>query len=152
MKKLEYKTEIAAKREKVWNTLVQPDTFREMVSDGFPGAYYEGSWKQGENIKFLSTKENGGTLANLTEVRKPEYINSKHVAVITAEGTEDRNSEQAKGWIGTTEEYFFTEKGDKTEVRIVINTSPEWESMFNEGWPKSLKKLKEICERKKVTA
>lgn len=151
MKKLEYKTEIAARRDKVWNTLVQPDSFREWVDGGFPGAYYEGNWKQGESIRFLSEKENGGTLANLVEVRQPEYIKAKHVAVITAEGTEDRNSEQAKGWIGTTEEYFLTEKGDKTEVRIVINTTPEWESMMNDGWPKSLKKLKEVSERKKAT-
>jgi uncharacterized protein YndB with AHSA1/START domain len=152
MKKLEFKIEIAAKRDKVWNTLVQPDTFREWVNDGFPGAYYEGNWKQGENIRFLSETQNGGTLANLAEVRKPEYINAKHIAVITADGAEDRDSEQAKGWIGTTEEYFLTDKGDKTEVRVVINTTPEWESMFTDSWPRSLKKLKEISERKKVSA
>ena len=48
--------------------------------------------------------------------------------------------------------YTFTEKNGKTEVKVVMNTSPEWESMFNDGWPDALKKLKEICERKAVTA
>jgi hypothetical protein len=64
----------------------------------------------------------------------------------------DRNSPEAKGWIGTTEEYTFTEKNGKTELKVTVNTTPEWESMFNDGWPDALKKLKEICERSTVTA
>jgi uncharacterized protein YndB with AHSA1/START domain len=152
MKKIEYKTEIAAKRDKVWNTMLQPDTYREWVNAGWPGARYEGNWKQGENIRFLGGEQSGGTMASLIEVRQPEYIKAKHIAVINGDGSEDRTSEQAKGWIGTTEEYTFTEKNGKTELKVVVNTTPEWESMFNEGWPDALKKLKEICERKAVTA
>lgn len=152
MKKLEYKTEIAAKRDKVWNTMLQPDTYREWVNAGWPGSRYEGKWVQGENIRFIGGGEEGGTLANLVEVRQPESLKIKHIAIIKDDGSEDRNSEQAKGWVGTTEDYTFTEKNGKTEVKVVINSSPEWESMFNDGWPNALKKLKEICERKAVTA
>jgi len=152
MKKLEYKIEIAAKPEKVWNTMLEPDTYRQWVNVSWPGSFYKGNWKQGEDIRFLGGEGQGGTMANLTEVRKPESIKAKHIAVINADGSEDRSSEQAKGWIGTLEEYTFTEKNGKTEVHVTIMTSPEWESMFNDGWPDALKKLKEISERKAVTA
>jgi uncharacterized protein YndB with AHSA1/START domain len=152
MKKLEYKTEIAAKREKVWKTMLEQDSFREWTNVSWPGSRYEGNWKQGEDIRFIGGEGQGGTMANLVEVREPETVRAKHIAVINADGSLDRTSEQAKGWVGTTEEYFFTEKNGKTEVKVVINTTPAWESMFNDGWPNALNKLKEICERKAVTA
>ena len=152
MKKLEYKTEIAAKRDKVWKTMLEQDTYREWTNVAWPGSKYEGSWKQGEDMRFTGGEGQGGTLANIVEARQPEYILAKHTAIIQPDGSLDRTSEQGKGWIGTTEEYTFTEKNGKTEVKVVINTNPEWESMFNDGWPDALKKLKEICERKTVTA
>lgn len=154
MKKLEFKTTINAKREKVWDAMLQKDTYREWVGVSWPNSDYKGKWAQGEDIRFIGGGEGneGGTMAHLEEVRKPEYVLAKHIAVINADGTEDRTSETAKGWVGTTEEYTFTEKDGKTEVKVVINTKPDWESMFNEGWPNALKKLKEICERKAVTA
>jgi uncharacterized protein YndB with AHSA1/START domain len=152
MKKLEYTIDINAKRDKVWKTMLEPDTYQEWVSVSWPNSRYDGKWKQGEDIKFLGGGENqGGTKANLVEVRQPEYLNANHIAIINGDGTEDSTSEIAKGWVGTTEEYFFTEKGDQTELRVVIHTNPDWESMFNDGWPNALKKLKEISERKAVT-
>ena len=149
MKKLEFKIDINASAKKVWDTFLDPESFKEMISASYPGSYYKGQWKKGENVKFLSDKE-GGTLANIVELRPYEYILAKHVAVINADGTEDRTSDQAKGWIGSTEEYNFTERNGKTEVKIIVNTTPEWEKMFSDGWPNSLKKLKQICERSKV--
>ena len=149
MKKLEFKIDINASAKKVWDTFLDPESFKEMISASYPGSYYKGQWKKGENVKFLSDKE-GGTLANIVELRPYEYILAKHVAVINADGTEDRTSDQAKGWIGSTEEYNFTERNGKTEVKIIVNTTPEWEKMFSDGWPNSLKKLEQICERSKV--
>ena len=61
-------------------------------------------------------------------------------------GIEDRDSEVAKGWVGITEAYTFKEKNGKTELKVEINTNPQWESMFNDGWPAALDKLKEISE------
>jgi uncharacterized protein YndB with AHSA1/START domain len=152
MKTQEFKTEINAKRDKVWRTMFDPDTYRQWVNVSWPGSYYDGKWKTGENIRFIGDQNQGGTLANLVEVREPEYVFAKHIAVITGDGKEDRTSEEAKSWIGSTEEYKFTEKNGKTELKVIINTTPQWESMFNDGWPEALKKLKEISERSAVTA
>ena len=151
MKKLEFKIDINASAKKVWDTMLHPETFKEWISAAYPGSYYKGQWKKGEDIKFLSSN-NDGTLATITELTPYEYILAKHIAVINRDGTEDRNSEQAKSWIGTTEAYTFTERNGKTEVKVEVNTKPEWEKMFNDGWSKGLKKLKEITERSKVGA
>ena len=67
--------------------------------------------------------------------------------MINADGSEDRTSEIARGWIGTTEQYTFKEHDGSTDLIVEIETTPEWEAMFNDGWPNALAKLKEICER-----
>lgn len=156
MKKLEFKIDIATNRQKVWDTMFNPKTYKEWVNASWPGAYYEGNWKQGENLRFISPGQ-GGTLATLVELRPYEFILAKHIAVISSDGTEDRDSDLAKGWIGTTESYTFTEKNarlndpvgqGKTQIKVEINTKPDWEKMFSDGWPNALKKLKEISERR----
>lgn len=154
MKKLEFQTEIDAPREKVWKTMLDKPTYNEWVAVAWPNSTYKGNWKTGENIKFTGddAQNQGGTLANLVEVRHPEYVLANHIAVLNADGSEDRTSEDAKNWIGTTEEYTFTEKNGKTHLKVVINCPENWASMFTDGWPAALDKLKEISERKGVTA
>ena len=146
MKKLEFKINIAAPREKVWDTMLNAETYKEWINVSWPGSYYEGNWKQGENLKFISPND-GGTLATLIECKPYEFVLAKHIAVINSDRTEDRSSDIAKGWIGTTEAYSFIENNGNTELLIEINTNPEWEKMFTDGWPKALSKLKEICEQ-----
>lgn len=145
MKKLEFKIDIAASRQKVWETMLNPETYKKWVSVSWPGSSYEGNWKQGENVRFVSPGQ-GGTMANIVELRPYEYILANHIAVINSDGTEDRDSDVAKGWIGTTESYTFTEKNGNTELKVQINTYPDWEKMFKDGWPNALAKLKEITE------
>ena len=145
MEKLQSKIDIAATPKKVWDRMIQPDTYREWVNAAWPGSYYEGNWRKGENVKFISPGQ-GGTLATIVEYRPYEYILAKHIAVINADGTEDRDSETAKNWIGTTESYTFSERNGKTELITEMNTNPEWRKMFAD-MPKALAKLKEISER-----
>jgi hypothetical protein len=146
MKTLQSKIDIAASAKKVWDTMIKPDTYREWVNAAWPGSYYEGNWGPDQNVKFISPGQ-GGTLAQIVEYRPYEYILAKHVAVINADGTEDRESETAKNWIGTMESYTFHQHNDKTELETEMKTNPEWGQMFADSMPKALAKLKEICER-----
>jgi uncharacterized protein YndB with AHSA1/START domain len=146
MEKLVFTTDINASRQKVWDVMFQPETYKEWVGASWPGSFYIGTWKQGETLKFTGP-EGGGTVATLEEYKPFERVHAKHVAVLNADGTEDRDSEMAKGWIGTTESYSFTERDGKTHLTVELQTYPDWTSMFNDGWPNALKKLKEICER-----
>ncbi|MEJ7644543.1 MAG: SRPBCC domain-containing protein [Chryseolinea sp.] len=146
MKKLEYKIDIAAPRKKVWDTMLDEKTYKEWTSVAWPGSLYDGEWKQGKNIRFIS-KDESGTLAVLEQVRPEEHIHAKHVAILLPGGVEDRTSDIAKGWVGITESYTFKERDGRTEVLVNISTHREWEKMFNEGWPKALAKLKEMCEQ-----
>jgi hypothetical protein len=145
MKHLEFKTEIAADKKKVWNTMLNPETYKKWVDVAWPGSYFEGIWAKGEKIRFLSSGQ-GGTLAELKEQKPYETILAEQVAVINPDGSEDRESEVAQGWVGTTERYTFEEKNGKTNLIVEINTPPAWAGMFEDGWPKALEKLKQMCE------
>jgi uncharacterized protein YndB with AHSA1/START domain len=147
MKKLQLKIDIAASPKKVWDRMIQPDSYKEWVNVAWPGSYYEGKWGLNENVRFISPGQ-GGTLAKIVEYRPYEYILATHVAVINPDGTEDRDSETAKNWIGTTESYTFHEHDGKTELETEMNTNPEWGEMFADSMPKALSKLKEICEKR----
>jgi uncharacterized protein YndB with AHSA1/START domain len=146
---LEFKTTIDAPASKVWKVMLSPDTYKEWVEPSWPGSYYVGHWSKGQNIKFLAS-QGGGTLARIEESDEYKTILANHIAVIRADGSEDTASESATSWIGTQERYTFEEDGGKTTVRVDIDTTPEWENMFTEGWPAALKKLKEVSERQSV--
>ncbi len=146
MKKLHFSITINAPKQKIWETMLDPETYKEWVNVSWPGSYYEGKWEHGGKLKFISPGK-GGTLAKLVEHRPYDFSKAKHIAVITPDGKEDTESDVAKGWIGTTESYTFTEKNGMTELAVEINTTPAWEEMFTSGWPKALQKLKEIAEK-----
>lgn len=148
MKKLTFKIDINAPKEKVWELLMGNDNNKEWLHVSWPGTYSEGIWNEGENIRFLSGEGQDGTLMNLVEYRPYSHSFGRHIAVINADGTEDRTSEMAKLWIGSTEDTILTEKNGITTVTIEMQTPPEWESMFNDGWPNALEKLKEVAEQK----
>jgi hypothetical protein len=147
MKTLSFNIDIKAGKQKVWDTMLAAETYQEWTNVSWPGSYYKGQWKKGEKIRFVSTSGEGGTVASITELIPYNSIVAEHVAIINSDGTEDMDSEMAKGWVGTTEAYKFDEQNGKTTLQVKINTNPAWEEMFTEGWPNALAKLKELCEK-----
>lgn len=146
MKHLKYSTQIAAAPQQVWSTMLDPETYKEWTRVSWPDSHFDGQWKQGEKIRFISS-DGSGTLASIVELRPYEYISARHEAILQKGGTEDRDSEAAKGWTGIMENYTFTHRNGGTELTVDIETNPAWEEMFNDGWPKALEALKNITEK-----
>jgi uncharacterized protein YndB with AHSA1/START domain len=146
MEHLEYEVVISAPANKVWETMLQKESYKQWVGKSWPGSSYEGKWEQGEKIRFIGP-DGGGTLAEFLEVKPNKRILARHIAILGPGGTEDRTSEMAKGWIGTIEGYTFDEHDGKTTLTVSIETTPEWRQMFDDGWPASLEELKRITER-----
>ena len=150
MEHLEYKVVISAPAKKVWETMLQEETYKQWVAKSWPNSFYEGEWVKGEKIRFIGP-DGSGTLAELVEVKPYEKVFARHIAVLGPGGTEDRTSEVAKGWIGIIEAYKFTEHLGKTTLTVSMETPPEWKKMFDEGWPGALEDLKELTERQLAT-
>ncbi len=146
MKTLIFETNIGASPEKVWNCMLDKESYMQWTNVSWPNSYYEGEFKEGKEIQFLST-EGGGTLALINKLKEYEICYAEHIALISADGNPDKESDMAKSWVGTEEKYYFMPEGDGTRLKVEIITNPEWAEMFNDTWPNALKKLKEICEK-----
>jgi uncharacterized protein YndB with AHSA1/START domain len=147
MKKLQFNVQIKASKEKVWNVMLESETYKEWTSEFSPGvsSHYEGSWDKGAKIKFLSP-DGDGMISEIAENRKHEFISIRHLGFIK-NGVEDTESPEIKSWLPAYENYTFVQKNGITEVKVDIDVAIEYENMFEETWPKALTKLKKLCEK-----
>lgn len=149
IKKIHKSILINAPKEKVWEIMLGPETYKEWTAAFNPGSRYEGSWEQGSTIRFIgpdpSTGEEGGMLSRIAENRPNEYISIEHLGIIK-NGVEDTTSEEAKKWTPAFENYTFIDKDGGTEVQIDQDMDDQYAEEFGEMWEKALQKLKEISE------
>lgn len=145
-----YSIHISAPKEKVWDTMLSQDTYREWTTAFTEGSRYEGSWDQGSKILFIGpdpeTGKEGGMVSRIKENRLYEFISIEHLGIMK-DGVEDTTSEEAKKFTPAYENYTFIEKDGGTEVSVDVDIAEEYADMFKDMWAKGLAKLKEISER-----
>jgi len=149
MQKLHFKIDINAPREKVWDTMLEDETYRIWTEPFSPGCYYKGDWNKGSKILFLAADQEGkigGMVSRIKENRKYEYVSIEHLGVVQ-DGKEDTSSDEVKKWAGAFENYTFKEKNSSTEVLVDLDINDEYKEMFEGMWPNALQKLKEIAEK-----
>lgn len=143
MKELQYKIQINAPKEKVWETLWSDDTFGQWAGLIDPGTYMIGDLKEGEEIQFLSA-ENGYGVTSLVEKCIPnEYLFLRHEADTKESGEETRE----KQWTGGKETYSLHEENGITTLEFTVDIPEELVEIMNESYPKAFDKIKELAER-----
>ena len=149
MEKMHFSTTINAPRKRVWDTMLQDDTYRVWTSAFNPkGSWYEGDWSRGSKIRFLGPDEDGklgGMVGRIKENRSYEYVSIEHVGLIQ-DGNEDTTSEMIKKWAPAFENYTLKEKDGVTELLVDMDIDEEHKKMFEEKWPAALQKLKQLAE------
>lgn len=150
MQKLHYSTIIDAPKEKVWHTMLDDASYRDWTSEFNPGSYYRGDWSEGSKILFLGpdpeTGREGGIVSRIAENRLYEFVSIQHLGLV-ANGVEDTTSDAARQWERAYENYLFRNRDDATEVQIDIEVQEEHAPMFDEMWPRALRRLKELAEK-----
>ena len=144
MKTLHFSVTINAPKEKVWTAMLDRESYEVWTAEFAAGSTYEGSWEKGEKIKFLSPEGEGMT-AVIAEHKPFEFISIKHLGYIK-DGIEDTESPEIKAWAPLFENYTFSENNGISEVKVDIDTTPEFEDDMVQMWPKALAKLKMVCE------
>lgn len=150
MKKLHFSIVISAPKERVWHAMLDAKPYHEWTTAFNPGSYYKGDWSKGSKILFLGPNPDGsgegGMVSRIAENKPYEYISIEHLGLVK-DGVEDTTSDEAKKWLPAFENYTFKEVNGGTELLVDMDTSDEYEGMFNDMWSKALKKLKELAER-----
>lgn len=150
MQTLHYSIDINAPAQKVWDTMLQDQTYRQWASAFNEGSYFKGSWEKGAKILFLGpdpeTGEEGGMVAEIAENKPYEFVSIKHIGIVN-NNVEDTTSEEARKWTPAYENYTFTEKDGITTLQIDVDSLEAHAEMFNAMWPNALQKLKELAEK-----
>ncbi len=149
MKKLHFTIDINAPKEKVWNTMLDQETYKQWTDVFMEGSHYEGDWDEGSKIRFLAPDENGkmqGMVSRIKENQQYEFVSIEHLGLIQ-DGKEDTSSEEVKKWAGALENYTFEEKNGSTKVVVDVDTDEEYTEMFEGMWPEALQKLKKLAEK-----
>lgn len=144
MKTLHFDIHINSFKKKVWDIMLDKESFQTWTSEFSEGSYYEGAWEKGDRIKFLVPSGDGMT-SLIAENRRYEYISIKHLGCIN-NGIEDTTSSAVQSWTPAFENYTFTEKDGTTLLHVEMDVAPEFEEFMEKAWPKALAKLKQICE------
>jgi uncharacterized protein YndB with AHSA1/START domain len=149
MQKLHFEILIHADAQSVWKTIVEEKKYREWTSVFHENSYFEGGWEKGDTIRFLTVDDKGekmGMISEIAESKKYSFISIKHLGYIQ-NGIEDTTSDAVKEWTPAYENYSLTKIGNDIKFEVNMDAAENFVDMFNEMWPKALKKLKEIAER-----
>ncbi|MCB9070081.1 MAG: SRPBCC domain-containing protein [Calditrichae bacterium] len=149
MKRLQFSIDINAPKEKVWNTMLNQDTYRVWADVFMPGSHYLGNWNTGSKILFVAPDTSGnvaGMVSRIKENRQYAYVSIEHIGFVQ-DGKEDTSSEAVKAWAGALENYTFTESNGTTNVFVELDTAEEHAEMFGDIWPKALEELKKLAEK-----
>lgn len=141
MKELQFRVEIGANKERVWDTLWQDETFREWADIIDPGTHMVGELKEGSEVQFISA--NGYGVTSLVEkLVSGEFLLLKHQADTQDSGEQERDKE----WTGGDESYVLAEKDGVTALTATFDVPPELEEYFQDNYPKALERVKELAE------
>lgn len=152
MKKLQFKKEIDAPAQKVYETmlgLTNKSTYEHWTSAFNPTSTYEGSWAKGSKIYFVGVDEagkRGGMVSEIEEHQPAKFISIRHYGFLDGE-TEITTGEQVEKWAGGHENYSYQESNGVTTVAVALDTIEDYVDYFNSTYPAALDKLKEIAER-----
>ena len=144
MKTLHFTALVHAPRRVVWDTMLGPETYREWTSEFAPGSYFDGSWNQGERIRF-PVPDGSGMISVIAENRPHEFLSIRHLGTIKG-GVEDTESDEVKAWAQCFERYTLSDAGSSTELGIAVDVPPAFEQFMDDTWPRALARLKALCE------
>ena len=145
-KTLTFEIAIRAPRARVWDVMLDPESYKAWTSAFCEGSYFVGSWDEGAKIQFLSPSGDGMT-AVIAENRPHEFVSIRHLGVIE-KGVEDTSSEKVRAWAPAYENYRFSDLPDGCRLTVAVDTVAEYEQYMRDTFPKALALLKELAEER----
>ena len=142
---LKFQTNIQAPKEKVWQVLLQDETYRQWTTPFCEGSYYKAdNFNVGSKVTFLSPEGEG--MVSRVVVHKPaEEISFEHLGVVK-DGKEDTESDSVKEWQGSRETYRVVHDGNGTQLQVEQDIDKKHAPMFTTMWQQALEKVKTLSE------
>jgi hypothetical protein len=152
MEKINFKKEIKAPAQKVYETMLglkNKSTYEQWTAAFNPTSTYEGSWNLGSKMLFVGTDENGkkgGMVSEIVANTPAVFVSIKHNGFLDGD-TEITTGELVEKWAGGHENYTFEESHGITTVTVSIDVIDEYLEYFNNTYPVALDLLKTLSEK-----
>ena len=130
MQKLQFKKDIKASAEKVYNIMLGIDkieTYNQWTSEFNPTSTYEGSWEKGSKIYFIGTEDDGkkgGMVSEIADNIPSRFVSIRHYGFLDGEN-EITEGDEVEKWAGGLENYSFRENNGVTTVTVDIDVTEE---------------------------
>lgn len=145
VRKLIYKIAIKASAEKVWNILLDEETYRQWTSVFSEGLYYTGKMKQGSRIHFLD-RDGNGMYSDIVFLIPNSSVYFQHIGEI--KNLEEQPIDAAtERWTGAFENYILKESDGFTTLTAEIDLTQDHIKFYEEKFPKALETIKELAEK-----
>jgi len=139
--RLEFSIAIEADKEKIWKALWDDVLYRE-----WSGVFGEGSqyvvdqWKEGSQIRFLSS-DLSGIYSRIEKLVPNTSIKFKHIGLVV-NGKEQPIDTEAKRWTGATESYTLIKNSGFYTLLVEIDVLDEHVAFMSEKLPIALEIIK----------
>lgn len=146
MTTLDFKIEINAPKEKVWNVLWKEETYTQWTAVFCEGSYAVSDWQAGSKIQFLSPNGDGMNSIIYNKIDN-EYMAFKHLSEIKnfKEIPIDNTTQE---WTGAMETYRLTENNGLTVLEAKMDSVEKYVDYFKTTLPKALDLVKKLSEEK----
>lgn len=145
---MQFATTIEAPVEKVYATMLAPNTYAEWTKVFNADSRYEGSWEKGSKIRFVGADEQGnlgGMVSRIRENRPNRFVSIEHLGVLQGD-QEITSGPEVDGWAGALENYTFIAEGDHTRLVVDMDANDTFREYFEKTWPVALERLRRLCE------
>ena len=141
----EFKIQIKADPQTVWDILWDKETYPLWTAPFGGGNHVKGGWEKGSKVYFLDAKDQG-MVSQVADVIPGELMSLRYLGDFV-EGRENLETEFAKKYGGSLENYYLSSSGGITTVTVSVDMIEEMREYFMNAWPAALKALKDLAEK-----
>ncbi|MDJ0377072.1 SRPBCC domain-containing protein [Cryobacterium sp. PH31-L1] len=145
MESLRFSVDVGAPAQHVWNVMLDLDTYREWTGAFHEGSTYEGSWNEGDEIRFLGPNADGtasGLFGTIVENRPHEFVSIRYLGDI-----ENDVENRAGPAVGLHESYSFSETDGVTTLVVELEVPDEWADDMRGMWAEAIVTIKRLAEQ-----
>ncbi|MES2557269.1 MAG: SRPBCC domain-containing protein [Bacteroidota bacterium] len=125
--------------EKVWDVLWTANTYNQWTKVFNEGSHAVSDWNEGSEVLFLGNTGDG-MYSRIEKKIVPAEMSILHLGEIK------NGVRVTSDWGEAYERYFLAAKNGGTELRVVLDSVPEFSDYFNETFPKALAVVKTLSE------
>lgn len=135
---------ITAQKETVWTVLLEDEYNRAWFAEFALGTYADTDWIIGHTVRFRN-ESGGGMIATVEEKRPYELLSLVYEGMITPDGKDDTDSDEALQWKGGRETYLLADTDEGTRLTISSDVPDGSYESMKASWEAAFDRISDLA-------